>query len=155
MPSLEKDFGLNAPLLLWLCLQPTMAYHCVNYPLPRDNWQCILPSSKDEKENNEDTTTNIIKIIHSKHVHFNEMQAIKRHGLIIIFKFVHIPHNKTTLSLLCYLLEVLSIITNKVGYYQKKKVGCGCALNLNTKATNFRMSSKQVFLCYPLGSTRK
>jgi hypothetical protein len=62
------------------------------------------------------------------------MQAIKRHGLIITFKFVHIPHNITTISLLCYLLEVWSIITNKVGHYQKK-VGCGCALNLNTKAT--------------------
>jgi len=153
MPSLEKDFGLNAPLLLWLCLQPTMAYHCVNFPLPRDNWQCILPSSKDEKENNEDTTTNIIKIIHSKHVHFNEMQAIKRHGFIIIFKFVHIPHNITTLSL----LPTWSLEHNhKQGWVlPKKKVGCGCALNLNTKATNFRTSSKQVFLCYPLGITRK
>jgi hypothetical protein len=32
----------------------------------------------------------------------------------------------------------------------KKKVGCGCALNHNTKATNFRRSSKQVFLVITL-----
>jgi hypothetical protein len=158
VPSLEKDFGLNAPLLLWLCLQPTRTLA---------SWLAIVSiitylgimtlhitliqgwKRKQWRHNNKHNKNNTFKACSFQWNASHKKTWVDYHFQVCAYPTQH-DNSKPSL------LPTWSLEHNhKQGWVlPKKRVGCGCALNLDTKAT-FRRSSKQVFLWYPLGITRE